>query len=66
MGWNYSIYAEIKLIGQFYQVIYDKIVTKFEELTFHESVEDIEKYLKIELKTKNFEKEDLLNIFLEK
>ncbi len=44
----------------------DKLVTKFEELTFHERVEDIEKHLGIELKTKNFEKEDLLNVFLEK
>jgi len=44
----------------------DKIVTKFEELTFHERVDDIEKYLGIELKTKNFAKEDLLNVFLER
>ncbi len=44
----------------------DKIVTKFEELTFYEKVDDIEKHLGIELKTKNFEKEDLLNVFLEK
>lgn len=44
----------------------DKIVTKFEELTFYERVGDIEKHLEIDLKTKNFEKEDLLNIFLEK
>lgn len=43
----------------------DKIVTKFEELAFHEGAEDIEKHLEIELKTKNFEKEDLLNVFLE-
>ncbi len=44
----------------------DKIVTKFEELTFYESVDDIEKHLYLELKTKNFEKEDLLNVFLER
>ncbi|NDP21185.1 MAG: DNA phosphorothioation-dependent restriction protein DptH [Paludibacter sp.] len=44
----------------------DKILTKFEELTFYERVDDIEKHLKIELKTKNFGKEDLLNIFLER
>lgn len=44
----------------------DKLVIKFEELTFHERVEDIEKYLGIDLKTKNFEKEDLLNVFLDK
>jgi DNA phosphorothioation-dependent restriction protein DptH len=44
----------------------DKIVTKFEELTFYERVGEIEKHLGIDLKTKNFEKEDLLNIFLEK
>lgn len=44
----------------------DKIVTKFEELTFYEKVDDIEKHLGIELKTKNFEKEDLLNVFLER
>jgi len=44
----------------------EKLVTKFEELTFYEKVDDIEKHLKIELKTKNFEKEDLLNFFLER
>ncbi|MFY7739224.1 MAG: DNA phosphorothioation-dependent restriction protein DptH [Flavobacterium sp.] len=44
----------------------DKLVTKFEELTFHERVEDIEKHLGIDLKTKNFEKEDLLNVFLDR
>lgn len=44
----------------------DKIVTKFEELTFYEKVDEIEKHLGIELKTKNFEKEDLLNVFLER
>lgn len=44
----------------------NKIVTKFEELTFYERVDDVEKHLGIELKTKNFANEDLLNIFLEK
>ena len=44
----------------------DKIVTKFEELTFYERVDDVERHLRIELKTRNFEKEDLLNIFLER
>lgn len=44
----------------------DALVTKFEELTFHERVEDVEKHLGIDLKTKNFEKEDLLNVFLDK
>ncbi|PXY40602.1 DNA phosphorothioation-dependent restriction protein DptH [Flavobacterium cheongpyeongense] len=44
----------------------DKIVTKFEELTFYESADDVERYLGIELKTKNFEKEDLLNVFLDR
>ena len=33
----------------------DKLVTKFEELTFQKRVEDIEKYLGIDLKTKNFD-----------
>lgn len=44
----------------------DQIVTKFEELTFYEGVVDIEKHPEVELKTKNFEKEDLMNIFLER
>ena len=44
----------------------EKLVTKFEELTFYERVDEIEKHLKIELETKNFEKEDLLNFFLER
>ncbi|MCW4470219.1 DNA phosphorothioation-dependent restriction protein DptH [Flavobacterium sp. MFBS3-15] len=44
----------------------DNIVTKFEELTFYDRVEDVERNLGIELKTKNFDKEDLLNVFLGK
>lgn len=44
----------------------EKVVTKFEELTFYENVEDIKKHLKIELKTKNFGEDDLLYAFLEK
>lgn len=44
----------------------DKLVTKFEELTFYEKVEDIEKHFGIDLKTRNFENEDLLNVFLDK
>ncbi|WP_426482112.1 DNA phosphorothioation-dependent restriction protein DptH [Chryseobacterium sp. R2ACT005] len=42
-----------------------KIVTKFEELTFYENVEDVEKHLRIDLKSKNFEKDDLLNAFFD-
>ncbi|MDI5897659.1 DNA phosphorothioation-dependent restriction protein DptH [Flavobacterium yafengii] len=44
----------------------DKLVNKFEELTFYEKVEDIKIQLDVELATKKFEKEDLLNAFLEK
>lgn len=44
----------------------DQIVSKFEELTYYTSVEEVEKRLDINLETSNFEKEDLLNIFLEK
>ncbi|WP_167333123.1 DNA phosphorothioation-dependent restriction protein DptH [Maribacter forsetii] len=44
----------------------DQLVSKFEELSYFNNVEDIESRLKINLKTSNFEKEDLLNIFLEK
>lgn len=44
----------------------DNVVTKFEELTFYDRVEDAERNLGIELKTKNFDREDLLNTFLEK
>jgi DNA phosphorothioation-dependent restriction protein DptH len=43
----------------------DKIVTKFEELTFYENVENIKKHLGLELKTKNFGDDDLLYAFLE-
>lgn len=44
----------------------DKLVSKFEELTYYDKVEDVENRMDINLKTSNFEKEDLLNIFLEK
>ncbi|MBZ9631391.1 DNA phosphorothioation-dependent restriction protein DptH [Salegentibacter sp. LM13S] len=44
----------------------DQIVSKFEELTYYTNVEDVEEKLDVNLKTSNFEKEDLLNIFLEK
>lgn len=44
----------------------DHLVSKFEELTYYENVDDVEERLEINLKTNNFEKEDLLNIFLEK
>lgn len=43
-----------------------KLVTKFEELTFYDRVEDVEEHIEVKLKTSNFEKEDLLNAFLEK
>lgn len=44
----------------------EKLVTKFEELTFYETVEVIEDELKIKLKPKRFDEDDLLNAFLEK
>ena len=44
----------------------DKLVSKFEELTYYDKVEDVENRMGVKLKTSNFEKEDLLNIFLEK
>jgi len=44
----------------------DHLVSKFEELTYYENVDDVEDRLEINLKTNNFEKDDLLNIFLEK
>ena len=44
----------------------DKLVSKFEELTYYDKVEDVEERMVVKLKTSNFEKEDLLNIFLEK
>jgi DNA phosphorothioation-dependent restriction protein DptH len=44
----------------------DKLVSKFEELAFYDKVEDVESRMGLKLKTNNFEKEDLLNIFLEK
>ena len=62
-----------KRLNQLYPIeinIYgsEKLVTKFEELTFYEKVEDVEDSLKlgVNLRTNNFEKEDLLNTFLEK
>lgn len=44
----------------------DLLVSKFEELTYYDKVEDVENRMDVRLKTSNFEKEDLLNIFLEK
>lgn len=44
----------------------DLLVSKFEELTYYDKVEEVENRIGIKLKTTNFEKEDLLNIFLEK
>ena len=44
----------------------DNLVSKFEELTYYDSVEEVEDRMSVKLKTTNFEKEDLLNIFLEK
>ena len=44
----------------------ENLVTKFEELTYYDKVEDVEDKLNVKLKTNNFEKEDLLNVFLEK
>lgn len=44
----------------------DLLVSKFEELTYYDKVEDVENRIGVKLKTSNFEKEDLLNIFLEK
>ncbi|MEC4028519.1 DNA phosphorothioation-dependent restriction protein DptH [Myroides odoratimimus] len=43
----------------------ENIVTKFEELTFYEKTSTLESNLNIDLKTRNFEKEDLLNTFLD-
>tara|TARA_R110000868_G_scaffold161699_1_gene392468 strand:+ start:7841 stop:13036 length:5196 start_codon:yes stop_codon:yes gene_type:complete len=44
----------------------DKIVTKFEELTFYEGAEIVESEWEIKLKSKNFDSDDLLNAFLDK
>ncbi|WP_286856476.1 MULTISPECIES: DNA phosphorothioation-dependent restriction protein DptH [Sphingobacterium] len=44
----------------------DKVVTKFEELAFYDNIAAVEKNLQIDLSTKNFEEDDLLNIFWEK
>ena len=57
---NQLLPIEINIYGS------EKLVTKFEELTFYEKVEDVERELEIKLLTSNFNKEDLLNIFLDK
>ena len=57
---NQLLPIEINIYGS------EKLVTKFEELTFYEKVEDVERELEIKLLTSNFDKEDLLNIFLDK
>ena len=44
----------------------ENLVTKFEELTYYDIVEEVENKIQINLKTNNFEKEDLLNSFLDK
>lgn len=44
----------------------DKIVTKFEELAFYDSANDVEKNLQIDLKANIFSKGDLLNAFWDK
>jgi len=44
----------------------DLLVSKFEELTYYDKVEDVENRIGVKLKTSNFEKEDLLNAFLDK
>ncbi len=44
----------------------DNLVTKFEELTYYDHVAEVESKLKVKLDTTNFEKEDLLNSFLDK
>ncbi|WP_313529194.1 DNA phosphorothioation-dependent restriction protein DptH [Sphingobacterium multivorum] len=44
----------------------DKVVTKFEELAFYDNTIAVEKNLQIDLSTKNFEKDDLLNLFWDK
>jgi DNA phosphorothioation-dependent restriction protein DptH len=44
----------------------DHLVTKFEELTYYDHAVEVENKLGIKLETSNFEKEDLLNSFLEK
>jgi len=44
----------------------ENLVSKFEEITYYDKVEDAENKLNIKLKTNSFEKEDLLNAFLEK
>ena len=42
------------------------LVTKFEELTYYDHVAEVESKLGVKLDTANFEKDDLLNSFLDK
>lgn len=42
------------------------LVTKFEELTYYDNVDEVESKLNVKLDTLSFEKEDLLNSFLDK
>ena len=44
----------------------DSLVSKFEELTYYDKVEDVESRMGVKLKAGIFEKEDLLNAFLDK
>lgn len=44
----------------------DHLVTKFEELTYYDHIAEVESKLEVKLETSNFEKEDLLNTFLDK
>ena len=44
----------------------DLLVSKFEELTYYDKVEDVESRMGVKLKAGIFEKEDLLNAFLDK
>ena len=44
----------------------DDLVSAFEELTFYNKTYHIEDKLEVNLKTNSFEKEDLVNVFLEK
>jgi len=44
----------------------DNIVTKFEELAFYHTTQEVEDALDVELKTKNYDEDDLLSVFQEK
>lgn len=44
----------------------ENLVNKFEELTFYSSISEIEDQLEVNLKTNDFDKDDLLNTFFEK